>query len=73
MAALRELDRQARALESRARGPSLEELFARERRRAPELGGRSVQRGRGPAPAAPPDAQLCLPGVTQVAREPDKR
>ncbi|HEU5056127.1 MAG TPA: DUF763 domain-containing protein [Kofleriaceae bacterium] len=74
MAALRELDRQARALESAARGPSLEELFARERRRAPELGGRTVHRERRPAPAsAPPAAQLCLPGVTAVARDPDKR
>jgi hypothetical protein len=63
MAALRELDRQARALEGGA-GPSqpasVEELFARERRRSREFGGRTVHRGRErPAPAP----QLRLPGV----------
>jgi len=40
--ALRELDRQARALEGGATGPSLEQLFARERRRSDAYGGRTV-------------------------------
>ncbi|HTJ45802.1 MAG TPA: DUF763 domain-containing protein [Kofleriaceae bacterium] len=40
--ALRELDRQARALEGSATGPSLEQLFARERRRSDAYGGRTV-------------------------------
>jgi hypothetical protein len=66
LAALRELDRQARALEATARGPSLEALFARERRRSGELAGRTVFDDRAartatrpPAPASP---QLSLPG-----------
>ncbi len=57
LAALRELDRQARALEAGASGPSIEELFDRERRRSGELGGRSVQRA-----SAPRSPQLRLPG-----------
>jgi len=58
MAALRELDRQARALEAGASGPSIEELFDRERRRSGELGGRTVQRAN---PIRAP--QLRLPGL----------
>jgi hypothetical protein len=60
MAALRQLDRQARALEAGASGPSIEELFDRERRRSGELGGRTVQRERASARPAP---QLRLPGL----------
>lgn len=58
LAALRELDRQARAVEGAAKGRSLDELFARERARAPEYGGRTVQDDR-PTPAP----QLKLPGM----------
>jgi hypothetical protein len=60
MAALRELDRQARGLEGSGGGPPVEELFARERRRSRELGGRTVHRDRK-APASTP--QLLLPGL----------
>jgi len=62
--ALRELDRQARALERDARGPSLDALFARERARAPQYGGRTVfdDRPARPALAEPVAAQLALPG-----------
>jgi hypothetical protein len=42
LAALRRLDDQARRLEMVANGPSLEAHMARERERAPGLGGRSV-------------------------------
>jgi hypothetical protein len=58
MAALRELDRQARAVEPDATGPSLEALFARERRRAAAHGGRTVCDDPRPAPR-----QLRLPGT----------
>jgi len=52
LAALRRLDRQARALErSVSGGPSFPELVAEERRRAPEWSGRTVRDG----PAAEPD------------------
>ena len=40
--ALRRLDEQARRLEKRARGPSVEEMIATERRMSPAYGGRSV-------------------------------
>ena len=42
LAALRRLDDQARRLEAAARGPSAEALFAEERARSHEYGGRSV-------------------------------
>jgi uncharacterized protein len=42
LAAIRRLDTQARALESRASGPSFEALTAKERANAPSLGGRTV-------------------------------
>lgn len=41
-AALRRLDRQARQLEARARGPSVEAFIAEERRQSHAYGGRSV-------------------------------
>ena len=41
-AALRRLDRQARRLEARARGPSVEAFIAEERRQSHAYGGRSV-------------------------------
>jgi hypothetical protein len=59
MAALRELDRQARALERSAAGPSLDQLFARERRRSDAYGGRTVMDDRKP----PRSPQLSLPGL----------
>jgi hypothetical protein len=42
--AIRRLDRQARMLESRATGPTLERFLANERDRAHEYGGRTVKR-----------------------------
>jgi hypothetical protein len=42
LAAIRRLDTQARALESRATGPSFEAFMAEERAKAPSLGGRTV-------------------------------
>jgi hypothetical protein len=42
LGAIRRLDEQARRLEKRARGPSVEELIAIERRMSPAYGGRSV-------------------------------
>jgi uncharacterized protein len=60
LAALRELDRQARAVEGAATGRPLDELFARERRRAADYGGRTVQDDRRPPPNG---RQLELPGV----------
>jgi uncharacterized protein len=42
LAAIRRLDTQARALESRTTGPSFDELLADERAKAPSLGGRTV-------------------------------
>ena len=42
LAALKRLDREARALEATAAGPSWEALAAEERTRSPEYGGRSV-------------------------------
>jgi uncharacterized protein len=42
LAAIRRLDIQARALESRASGPSFEAFIATERAKAPSLGGRTV-------------------------------
>ncbi|HWM86766.1 MAG TPA: DUF763 domain-containing protein [Kofleriaceae bacterium] len=60
MAALRELDRQARALE-REDGPPLAALFEGERRRSAELGGRTVFSDRAPSLRAAP--QLELPGL----------
>ena len=74
MAALRELDRQSRALEGRLTGPSLADLFARERSRSAELGGRTVLDDRRARPRAtststssapaPVPAQLGLPGMS---------
>jgi uncharacterized protein len=59
LAALRRLDRQARALERVAAGPALDALIARERARAPAYGGRTVH---GPVRAQRPsrDPQLRL-------------
>jgi hypothetical protein len=71
LAALRELDRQSRALEAAAaapngEAPSLDDLFARERRRSASLGGRTVfddrAASRRSAPAPVP-SQLALPGL----------
>ena len=42
LAAIRRLDTQARALESKATGPSFEAFVAAERQKAPSLGGRTV-------------------------------
>jgi hypothetical protein len=42
LAAIKRLDTQARALESRTTGPSFDELLADERAKAPSLGGRTV-------------------------------
>jgi hypothetical protein len=81
MAALRELDRQARALadapEPGATGPSLATLFARERRRSADLGGRTVfdrePRRSGAAVTGPVTArsgrapQLALPGLDKAS------
>jgi hypothetical protein len=58
LAALRELDRQALAVERSATGPSLEALFARERRRSEAYGGRTVMDDAR-------DPQLALPGFTR--------
>jgi uncharacterized protein len=52
LAALRRLDDQARRLERRARGPSLEAFIAEERAASHMLGGRSVFGWEEPAPAA---------------------
>jgi hypothetical protein len=51
LAALKRLDAQARRLEVRARGPSVDVLIAEERRRSHDYGGRSVF-GREPPPVA---------------------
>jgi uncharacterized protein len=85
MAAVRELDRQARALEPVASGPPLARLFEEERRRAPERGGRTVWGG-APRPdrrrAGPTEgrgdrrgvgetaAQLALPGLAPDGQRP---
>ncbi len=50
MAALRRLDAQARRMEAAARGPLVEAVFAEERARSHDYGGRSVF-GEEPAPA----------------------
>jgi hypothetical protein len=42
LAAIRELDRQARRLEASARGPSFSDHIERERRTSPFLGGKST-------------------------------
>ena len=42
LAAIRQLDAQARALEGRVAGPSFEEIIAEEKGRAPEYSGRTV-------------------------------
>jgi hypothetical protein len=42
LAAIERLDRQARMLEQAARGPTFDELIARERKLAPDYGGRTV-------------------------------
>jgi uncharacterized protein len=42
LTAIRELDRQARVLEQRARGPSFQEHLERERRMSTALGGKTV-------------------------------
>jgi uncharacterized protein len=42
LAAIKRLDEQARRLERHASGPSVEALFAEERARSHEYGGRSV-------------------------------
>jgi hypothetical protein len=42
LAAIRQLDAQARALEGHVAGPSFEEFIAEEQGRAPEYGGRTV-------------------------------
>ena len=49
LAAIRRLDSQSRRLEAKAAGPSVEALFAEERARSHEYGGRSVF-GEEPAP-----------------------
>jgi hypothetical protein len=68
LAGLRELDRQARALEHDATGDSLESIFARERRRADGYGGRTVFDDRPPPAAlAPATPQLSLPGLDRPA------
>ena len=51
LAAIRRLDEQARRLEQHATGPSIEALFAEERARSHDYGGRSVF-GDEPPPAA---------------------
>ena len=48
--AIKRLDDQARRLERRARGPSVEELIAKERRMSPAYGGRSVLGEERPLP-----------------------
>ncbi len=84
LAALRELDRQSRALEPVASGPPAEALFARERERAAELGGRTVfgrsgidrtasppvsgAASRSARKVASPSAQLGLPGLAPPRR-----
>jgi uncharacterized protein len=50
LAALKRLDDQARRLERHARGPSVEEYIADERRQSRDYGGRSVG-GWEPPPA----------------------
>jgi hypothetical protein len=42
LAAIKRLDEQARRVERHAAGPSVEALFAEERARSPDYGGRSV-------------------------------
>jgi hypothetical protein len=54
--ALRRLDRQARRLESTARGPSLPEHIEQERRDSPDYGGRSVYGREMHADPIPPSA-----------------
>jgi hypothetical protein len=49
LAALKRLDAQARRLEARARGPSVDALIAEERRRSHDYGGRSVSGWEPPA------------------------
>jgi hypothetical protein len=48
LAAIKRLDQQARWLERHASGPSVEALFAAERTRSHQLGGRSVFRSEPP-------------------------
>ncbi|MDO1527843.1 DUF763 domain-containing protein [Fulvimonas sp. R45] len=54
LAALKRLDAQARRLEARARGPSVDALIAEERRRSHDYGGRSVFGWEPPPVAADP-------------------
>lgn len=42
LAAIRQLDAQARALEGHVAGPSFDAFIAEEKQRAPEYGGRTV-------------------------------
>ena len=86
LAALRELDRQSRALEAADTGgaPSLGELFAGEREPSPSLGGRTVLDDRRSArsdaahrvdarPPSPRPGQLGLPGLTPPSADPAPR
>jgi hypothetical protein len=54
--ALRRLDAEARRLERTATGPSLPDFIAAERRRSPDLGGRSVLGWEPRPPAAAPES-----------------
>jgi hypothetical protein len=68
LAAIKHLDEQARLLERHAGGPSVEALFAEERARSYQHGGRSVF---GPEPPpeniAPSVETLALPGWGRTA------
>jgi hypothetical protein len=65
LAALRRLDREARRLEATARGPSVGEFVAEERRRSHEYGGMTVM---GPARPAAPAPRRAIPPRPAAAR-----
>jgi hypothetical protein len=66
LAAIKRLDEQARRLERHARGPSVEALFADERSRSHQYGGRSVF-GPEPPPIGSPAAGEDIRGEGQAA------
>ncbi len=69
LAAIENLDRQARFIEQRAGGPSFDAFVAAERRAAPSYGGRTVFDGSRAEPRKkPPRGQLALPGLGSPRR-----
>ena len=62
LSALRRLDDAARRLEASAEAPDFDAFVERERRRSPELGGRTVLGPAGGRKRREPQGQLVLPG-----------